>query len=104
MLVRLFGQSFRSLRDPFELSMVAADLKRGEDRDRGVISVPLDGADEPLRLLRTAAIYGHNGSGKSTVLLAAHALNWMVRRSSADAKPDGNIPPFEPFHALPRFG
>ena len=64
MLVRLFGKNFRSLRDDFELSMVAADLKRKEDRDRGVIEVPIAGADEPLRLLRAAVIYGANASGK----------------------------------------
>ena len=57
MLVRLFGKNFRSLKDNFELSMVAADLKRKVDRDRGVIELPIAGADEPLRLLRTVAIY-----------------------------------------------
>ena len=71
MLVRLFGKNFRSLKDNFELSMVAADLKRKVDRDRGVIELPIAGADEPLRLLRTVAIYGPNASGKSTVLIAA---------------------------------
>ena len=97
MLVRLFGSNFRSLKEPFELSMVAADLKRKEDRDRGVIEVPIAGTDEPLRLLRTVAIYGANASGKSTVLTAAHALNWLVTSSSASAKPDATIPPYEPF-------
>ncbi len=97
MLVRLFGKNFRSFKDDFELSMVAADLKRKVDRDRGVIEVPIDGADEPLRLLRTVAIYGANASGKSTVLIAGLALNWLVVESSAESQPDAKIPPYEPF-------
>ncbi len=97
MLVRLFGKNFRSLKDNFELSMVAADLKRKVDRDRGVIEVPIAGADEPLRLLRTVAIYGPNASGKSTVLIAGRALSWLATESSAQSQPDARIPPYEPF-------
>src|SRR5262249_43821012 len=74
MLVRLFGSNFRSIKRAFELSMVAADLKREEDRDRGIIEVPITCMIEPLRLLRTVAIYGPNASGKSTVITAAQAL------------------------------
>lgn len=97
MLIRLFGRNFRSLKSPFELSTVAADLRRKEDRDRGVIEVPLAGASEPLRLLRTVAIYGANASGKSTILTAGRALNWLVTGSSASSKPDAKIPLYEPF-------
>ena len=97
MLVRLFGRNFRSLMGKFELSMVAADLTREEDRDRGVIEVPITGMSEPLRLLRCVAIYGSNASGKSTVVTAAQALRWLGTESSARSKPDEKIPPYEPF-------
>ena len=97
MLVRLFGRNFRSFKAAFELSMVAADLKRKEDRDRGVIEVPIAGTSEPLRLLRTVAIYGANASGKSSVIWAARALNWLVNESSARSKPGEKIPPYDPF-------
>jgi len=97
MLVRLFGKNFRSLRDEFELSMVAADLKNEEDRNRGVIEVPLDGLDEPLRLLRVVALYGANASGKSAVLQAASALEWLVSDSSRQMGPGEEIRCFEPF-------
>lgn len=97
MLVRLFGSNFRSFKGPFELSLVAADLKREEDRNRGVIEVPLEGLEEPLRLLRVAAIYGPNASGKSTVVAAAKALRWLVSESSARSKPGKAIPCCEPF-------
>ena len=97
MLVRLFGRNFRSFKTPFELSMVAADLRRKEDRNRGVVEVPIAGANEPLRLLRTVAIYGANASGKSSVISAAGALNWLVNESSARSKPGENIPLYDPF-------
>ena len=97
MLVRLFGRNFRSLKEEFSLSMVAADLTRREDRTRGTIKVDLAGAAGPLHLLRCAAIYGPNASGKSTVLTAARALNWLVTSSSQWSKPDAIIPPYEPF-------
>ncbi len=97
MLVRLFGKNFRSLKDDFELSMVAADLTRKEDRDRGIIEVPIKGMTEPLRLLRCAAIYGANASGKSTVLLAARALQWLGTDSSRLSIPGWRIDSYEPF-------
>jgi len=96
-LVRLFGSNFRSLKDRFDLSLVAADLTREEDRDRGVIDVPIAGMAEPLRLLRTVAIFGPNASGKSTVLTAARALRWLGTDSSIRSKSDTKIPPYEPF-------
>ena len=97
MLVRLFGSNFRSLKNEFELSMVAADLKRKADCDRGVIETTIAGMSKPLRLLRSAAIFGPNASGKSTVLNAAAALRWLGTDSSANSKPGAKIPTYEPF-------
>lgn len=77
--------------------MVAADLTRKEDRDRGVVEVKLAGLVEPLRLLRCVGIYGPNASGKSTVITAAAALRWMVTDSSPRSKPDEKIIIYEPF-------
>lgn len=102
MLVRLFGENFRSLKSPFELSLVAADFKREEDRKRGVVECKLSGSDEPLRLLRVAAVYGPNASGKSTILLASRALNWLATESSQRARPGSKIPPYEPFELDPQ--
>jgi len=97
MLVQLYGENFRSLRDHFELSMVAANLSADCDRNRGIINVKLNGVDEPLSLVRTVAIYGKNASGKSSVLQAAAGLRWMIRRSSSETEPGEDIRPFEPF-------
>ena len=97
MLVRLFGSNFRSIKVPFELSLVAADLTRKEDCNRGTIAVPISGMAEPLRLLRTLGVYGPNASGKSSLLVAAKALRWLATESSPRSKPDQKIGPYEPF-------
>ena len=97
MLVTLFGSNFRSFRDKFELSMVAADLKRKEDSERGIIEVSLSGSDEPIKLLRSVGIFGHNGSGKSSVLLAARALHSLAGYSSLNTRPGSEIRQYTPF-------
>jgi hypothetical protein len=51
----------------------------------------LDSNDPSIFAIRT------NGPGKSTVLLAAHALHWMVGSSSALGRPGSRIAPYEPF-------
>ncbi|MCH8970182.1 MAG: AAA family ATPase [Planctomycetes bacterium] len=94
MLIELFGRNFGSFRDEFHLSMLATDIDPGNPR--GVVEVLLEGEDEPLRLLRCAAIYGPNASGKSTVLQAAAAL-WYMLASSAFMPSDRPLAPFEPF-------
>ncbi len=80
MLIELFGRNFGSFRDEFHLSMLATDIDPGNPR--GIVEVPLEGEDEPLRLLRCAAIYGPNASGKSTVLRAAAALEHLLSSSA----------------------
>jgi energy-coupling factor transporter ATP-binding protein EcfA2 len=97
MLVRLFGRNFRSLKKPFELSMVAAELPASENSGGGLMEATIKGFEKPLRLLRCAAIYGPNASGKSTVLTASRALRWLATDSSPRSKPDAPIPTFEPF-------
>ena len=80
MLIEFYGKNFGCFRDEFRLSMVAADIDPGNDR--GIVEVKLDGHKEPLRLLRAAAVFGANASGKSTVLRAAGALGSMLRYSA----------------------
>ena len=99
MLIRLFGENYCSLRDPFELSFMAANLK--SERDRGVSSVQLSGSEESLDVLRCLVIFGANASGKTTVLNAANALGWMIRQSSRKLEPGMDIPPYEPFAFSP---
>jgi hypothetical protein len=94
MLIELFGRNFASFRDEFHLSMLATDIDR--DDPRGVVEVPIQGDDEPLRLLRCAAIYGPNASGKSNLLRAARALGYLLYASGRFPS-DEPLKPYEPF-------
>lgn len=49
MLIELFSRNSSSFRDDFQLSMLAADIDPGDER--GLVEVPLEGEEEPLRLL-----------------------------------------------------
>ena len=94
MLIELFGRNFGPFRDEFHLSMLATDIDPGTDR--GVVNVSIEGEDEPLRLLRCAAVYGPNASGKSRLLLAARAVGHLIERS-ADFTSDDPLRPYDPF-------
>lgn len=52
--------------------------------------------DGRINVLRSAAILGANASGKSNLLTAIIALQWIVQ-SSGHRKEGQNIPPYEPF-------
>jgi AAA15 family ATPase/GTPase len=85
MLIRFSVENFRSFKDKQEFSMVASNLKDSED---GVVQFPrMD-----VGLLRAAAIYGANASGKTNVLKALKGMADVVRDSYRDLKPEGPIP------------
>ena len=48
------------------------------------------------RILKSTVVYGANASGKSNVLMALSALDYLVL-NSADFAPDKSIGPYEPF-------
>lgn len=84
MLIEFTVENFRSIRHPVTLSMVAASRlqKRGN-------VVPAGISDEKTfpALLKVAAIYGPNASGKSTLVQAFNTLVNMVGRApSAERK------------------
>lgn len=84
MLIEFTVENFRSIHQPVTLSMVAASRlqKRGNVVPAGI----LDEKSFPP-LLKAAAVYGPNASGKSTLMLAFRALFDMVERSpSADLR------------------
>lgn len=95
MLVRLYSANYGAFRDGFDLSLEATDL--GSDEDRGYFEVIIDGEDRPLRLLRLAAIYGPNASGKSTIIEAARALFDLAIFSGPLAQRDEGISGYNPF-------
>jgi AAA15 family ATPase/GTPase len=87
--MRFRSRNFRSLKEEQELSLVASSLK---DSPEAVTHV--EGLD--LGLVRVAAIYGANASGKSNVIKALAYMSSAVQNSQRQWAPEGPIPR-EPF-------
>jgi AAA15 family ATPase/GTPase len=95
MLIELFGANFGCFRDEFQLSLMATPIDRRTAP--GIVSVPIEGEKQPLQLLRCAAIYGPNASGKSTLISAAKTFGRLVADSGgflSDAPLDIYYNPF----------
>lgn len=90
MIIDLTLQNFRSFRDEAMFSMYVEHPKKHLVDN---VSYPLD---ERLGVLKTAAIYGANASGKSNLLTALSALRWIVRESGS-LKEGRKIPCYEPY-------
>lgn len=85
MLIRFRVKNFRSLKEEQELSMVASTLK---DKQESVTQV----AGLNVGLLRVAAIYGANASGKTNVIKALEYMSTVVRDSQRNWPPEGPVP------------
>ena len=80
MLIEFSVTNFRSIKEETRLSLVAShDKKHG---DSNVVVPKLAEDARPIRLLRSAAIYGANASGKTNLLLGLKTMRDIVRRSS----------------------
>lgn len=75
MLIDFSIENFKSFREKQTFSMEAAPYLQTKSN---VISIKIHGQKKPLKLLRAAAIYGPNASGKSNLVDALHILNTFV--------------------------
>lgn len=91
MLVDFTIKNFRSIKDEQLLSLVAE--KKRDDIPGNLFCAS---ENDDLFLLKSAVIYGANASGKSTILTAFKALQFLVLYSS-DLKLDESIFSYEPF-------
>ena len=89
MLITFRVTNFRSFKDQQEFTLVASSLK-----DSAESVVPIEGLD--LGLLKVAAVYGPNASGKTNLLVALYFMRNAVRDSQHSWVPDGPIP-YNPF-------
>ena len=81
MIIDFSVKNFRSIKNLQTLSLVAAPIKsKNEELDSNNI-IPVS---DKLSLLKTAAIYGANGSGKSNVVKALFYMLIFVRESFKD--------------------
>ena len=94
MLIQLRFENHRSFAQEQVLSLVAAS------KDESLLDTNVMATDAPgfggLRLLRSAAIFGANASGKSNVIEAVHFLSELLG-SSVSERPPGTSTGARPF-------
>jgi uncharacterized protein len=86
MLLKFYCSNFKSIKDEVEFNMFAGSYKRHEEH---LISY------RDKSILRTAAIYGTNGSGKTNLLLALQFLHRLVANGTKDINEVLNVPVFK---------
>lgn len=93
MLIEFSVANYRSFRDEVTFSMVANPLQEqdGKSDDRNQFAAPGD-----ISLLKSAAIYGANASGKSNLIAAFDFMQRFVRGSHESTEGTGGIG-VEPF-------
>lgn len=95
MLVQFSVQNYKSFRDEAKLSLMASGYDKDPLTEANLIASDLTG---PVRLLRTAAIYGANAAGKSKLVEAMHVMRLFILRSAAST---GQKIPVVPFRLNP---
>ena len=90
MIVDFTVSNFRSIKDEqtFSLYVQAAGTHLPDN-----VSYP---AEDKIGVLKSAGLYGANASGKSNLLLALHALKYIIV-SSGDLKDGEILPCYEPY-------
>jgi energy-coupling factor transporter ATP-binding protein EcfA2 len=90
MLIEISISNFRSFREKQTFSMVAAPRLRKKEN---TFQANVEGEVLPP-LLKVAAVYGPNASGKSSLVMALSLLNTLSTRTSASADTPLPVTPF----------
>ncbi len=85
MLIEFKVTNYRSIREEQTLSLIASNAD--DELPQNTIETPLPGM-KGAKLLKAAAIYGANASGKSNLLEALRFVVGFVRDSATGLKPD----------------
>jgi uncharacterized protein len=83
MLIEFSVGNYRSFKERVTVSMVAANLV---SKDKSLDANNVFAIDEDLSLLKSAAIYGANASGKSNLAQALGFVRWFVNNSSKETQ------------------
>jgi uncharacterized protein len=83
MLIEFSVGNYRSFKEKVTFSMVAANLV-SQDKNLDINNV--FAVDEELSLVKSAAIYGANASGKSNLAKALQFMQWFVVNSSKETQ------------------
>ncbi len=83
MLIEFSVGNYRSFKEQVTFSMVAANLVAKDKKldENNVFEV-----DDDLKLLKSAAIYGANASGKSNIARALNFMGWFMINSSKETQ------------------
>ena len=93
MLIGFSVGNYKSFKETVTLSMVASSITE-EDKELNENNVfPIN---DKLNLLKSAAIYGANASGKSNLIAAINFMKWFVLNSSKETQVSDAID-IEPF-------
>ena len=93
MLVEFSVGNYRSFKEPVTFSMVAANIVA---KDKKLDENNVFAVDDELKLLKSAAIYGANASGKSNIVKALSFMKWFMVNSSRETQSTDTID-VEPF-------
>ncbi|MFZ4666925.1 MAG: AAA family ATPase [Prochlorotrichaceae cyanobacterium] len=93
MLIEFSVANYRSFKEKVTFSMVSADLDGSDEnlKENNIFAV-----DEELSLVKCAAIYGANASGKSNIAKALNFMKKFIINSSKETQSTDSIP-VEPF-------
>lgn len=83
MLIEFSVGNYRSFKEKVTFSMVAANLVA---KDKKLDRTNLFAVDKDLKLLKSAAIYGANASGKSNLAQALSFMKWFAINSSKETQ------------------
>lgn len=83
MLIEFSVGNYRSFKEPVTFSMVAANLV---SKDKSLDENNVFAVDHNLKLLKSAAIYGANSSGKSNLAKALSFMKWFMINSSKETQ------------------
>lgn len=89
MLIGFTVGNFRSIKSPVTFSMVAGKIV---SKNKAIDQSNLFQYKEGVKLLKTAAIYGANASGKSNLFRAIVFFKNFVKNSSKETQAEENIP------------
>lgn len=88
MILNVKIENFRSIKKQIDLSMQSTRFSEHPDN---VVKINNIG-----NILKSSVIYGANASGKSNILIAIKAIEYLIKESS-NFKPNKVIEPYEPF-------
>jgi len=88
MIINITIENFRSIKNQVSISFEATKFRELQDN-----FVNIEGIGN---ILKSSVIYGANASGKSNILIAFEAFEYLIKESS-NFKPDKTIGPYEPF-------